>query len=152
MIPNNDSESDAYTKQSDENHIALLNTEIPKARRISKEILDGMKLSNNGAKPPIIPKKSEGMKFDTGKLLYSLIPVESTEALAEVLTFGAKKYAPNNWQLVDNGEVRYLDALYRHLAAHRKGEKLDPESGLSHLSHALTNVAFLHYLETNKGK
>lgn len=91
-----------------------------------------------------------GMKFDTGKLQYSLIPPETTQALAEVLTFGARKYAPDNWMLVENGEQRYLDALYRHLNAFRLGETHDPESGLHHLSHALTNIAFLHYLSTTK--
>ena len=91
-----------------------------------------------------------GLKFDNGKLLYSLIPPETTKALAEVLTYGAQKYAPNNWQLVENGEVRYLDALFRHLEAYRAGEQVDPESGLPHLSHVLTNVAFLHYLTQTK--
>lgn len=91
---------------------------------------------------------SEGLKFDDGKLQYSLIPPETTKALAEVLTFGASKYGPNNWQLVEEGNRRYLDALFRHLEAYRAGEDVDPESGMSHLAHALTNVAFLHYLET----
>lgn len=89
-----------------------------------------------------------GLKFDNDKLLYSLIPPETTKALAEVLTFGAKKYAPNNWQLVENGKTRYLDALFRHLEAFRSGETHDPDSGLHHLAHVLTNVAFLHYLHT----
>lgn len=52
--------------------------------------------------------------------------------------------------LVENGKTRYLDALYRHLEAFRSGETLDPESSLHHLAHALTNLAFLHYLETTK--
>lgn len=52
--------------------------------------------------------------------------------------------------LVENGEQRYLDALYRHLNAFRLGETHDHESGLHHLSHALTNIAFLHYLSTTK--
>lgn len=89
-----------------------------------------------------------GLKYDTGKLQYSLIPTSTTKALAEVLTYGANKYAPNNWQLVDNGEVRYMDALFRHLEAFRYGETHDPESGIHHLAHVLTNVAFLHYLHT----
>lgn len=92
-----------------------------------------------------------GMKFDTGKLQYSLIPTSATKALAEVLTYGASKYAPNNWQLVEHGEERYIDALFRHLEAFRSGEIHDQESGLHHLSHVLTNVVFLHYLHT-KGK
>jgi len=100
----------------------------------------------------LAPTKEVGMKFDNGKLLYSLIPPETLKALAEVLTFGAQKYAPNNWQLVENGETRYLDALFRHLEAFRSGETHDPDSKLHHLSHVLTNVAFLHYLHTKESK
>lgn len=89
----------------------------------------------------------EFMKFDSGKLRYGLIPPEATKALAEVLTYGAKKYKPNNWQQVDD-PTRYVDALYRHLEAWRAGEKHDKESGLLHLAHALTNIAFLIHFES----
>lgn len=85
------------------------------------------------------------MKFDNNKLRYSLIPPIAMRELAKVLTYGAKKYKPNNWQKVDDLE-RYVDALYRHLEAWRSGETNDPESGLSHLSHAITNISFLLYL------
>ena len=86
------------------------------------------------------------MKFDTSKLRYDLIPTSTTKALAQVLTYGAKKYKPNNWQNVDDID-RYIAALYRHLEAWRDGEKVDKESGLPHLAHALTNVAFLLHLD-----
>jgi len=89
------------------------------------------------------------MKFDTGKLRYSLIPPIATEALASVLTYGAKKYKPNNWKTAEDFD-RYTDALYRHLEAWRGGQEFDEESGLSHLSHALTNIAFLIWNEANK--
>lgn len=88
----------------------------------------------------------EFMKFDSGKLRYGLIPPSATRSLAEVLTYGCKKYKKNNWQLVDDTS-RYVDALYRHLEAWRNGEKLDSESRLSHLAHALTNIAFLIHFE-----
>jgi len=91
----------------------------------------------------------EFMKFDSGKLRYGLIPPKATKALAEVLTYGAKKYKPNNWQRVDDTS-RYIDALYRHLEAWRSGEELDPESGLSHLAHAMTNISFLIYFNQSK--
>jgi len=94
---------------------------------------------------------TEFMKFDKGKLRYSLIPPEAMRALAEVLTYGAKKYKPNNWQQV-NDTSRYVDALYRHLEAWRSDEKVDEESGLPHLAHALTNIAFLIYFETDKSQ
>jgi deoxycytidylate deaminase len=86
------------------------------------------------------------MKFDTGKLRYSLIPPVALEELAKVLGYGAKKYKANNWKNVDD-KSRYVDALYRHLEAWRSGKSADSESGLSHLSHALTNIAFLIYFE-----
>lgn len=90
------------------------------------------------------------MKFDSGKLRYGLIPPEVLKALASVLTYGAKKYKPDNWKEVDDTS-RYVDALYRHLEAWRSGELKDSESGLSHLAHALTNVSFLLYFdEINK--
>lgn len=88
------------------------------------------------------------MKFDKDKLRYGLIPPQATKAIAQVLTYGAKKYKPNNWKL---GEPeRYIDALYRHLEAWRAGEELDPESGLSHLAHAITNISFLLYFYDKK--
>ena len=95
-------------------------------------------------------QQEKGMKFDSGKLLYSLIPPETSKALAEVLSFGAQKYAIDGWKSVPDAERRYMDALFRHLEAFRAGETHDPESNLHHLAHALTNVAFLHYLETTK--
>lgn len=101
---------------------------------------------------PQLKTVEQGMKFDNGKLLYSLIPPETMKALAEVLTYGANKYAKDNWKLVENGKERYLNALMRHLEAYRSGEFIDPESGFSHLSHCLCNLSFIHYLETTTSK
>lgn len=88
----------------------------------------------------------EFMKFDTNKLRYDLIPPSALEALATVLTYGAKKYKPDNWKNVDNPE-RYIGAAMRHFEAYRSGEWLDPESGKPHLWHVMTNIAFLTELE-----
>jgi len=79
-----------------------------------------------------------------------VIPPVATRELAKVLTYGAKKYKPNNWQEVDDTD-RYVDALYRHLEAWRGGEEFDEESKLSHLSHALTNISFLLYFAESEG-
>ena len=93
---------------------------------------------------------SEGKKLDNEKIRMDLLPFESLEAVAEVLTFGAKKYCDNNWQKVENAESRYLAALLRHLSAYKQGKKNDPESGLSHLSHAACNALFLVWFEEKK--
>jgi hypothetical protein len=84
-----------------------------------------------------------GVKADGDKLRYDLIPVSAIEGLAEVLTMGAKKYTPGGWRTVPNGRERYYSALYRHLMSWRKGEKIDPESGLNHMKHIMINAAFI---------
>lgn len=95
---------------------------------------------------------SEGRKLDTGKRRFDLIPHEALDLLADVLTFGAAKYAPDNWQLVPDGNARYYAALMRHMQAWRAGERDDPESGLPHLGHALCCVVFLAWLEMHGEK
>lgn len=88
-----------------------------------------------------------GQKFDEGKLLMNLIPPSLVFNVSQVLTFGAQKYAPNNWRLVPNALDRYQNATLRHLYAYLSGEELDKESGLPHLAHCATNIAFLIELE-----
>lgn len=64
---------------------------------------------------------------------------------AEVLTFGARKYKPNNWRKCsDTG--RYLAAAIRHGKAILQGEDIDDESGLPHKAHLAANVMFLFCL------
>lgn len=92
-------------------------------------------------------KEGLGGKFDAGKPQYSLLDDQSILDLVRVLTLGAKKYAPGNWQKVENGDVRYYDALQRHLTAWRSGETSDPETGISHLAHAACNIMFLQWIE-----
>jgi hypothetical protein len=86
---------------------------------------------------------TDGMKSDHGKRRYDLVPVRAMGLLVDVLTYGAQKYAPDNWRQVVDARARYTAALYRHLEAWRAGEWLDPESGLPHLAHAACNVFFL---------
>ena len=86
------------------------------------------------------------LKFDDDKIRFELIPPEWELALAKVLTYGAKKYKPDNWR---KGEIsRYHGAVMRHWNAYRSGEWLDPETNMPHLWHMFTNVGFLITLET----
>lgn len=88
-----------------------------------------------------------GVKYDDNKLKYSLIPSYALEAVAKNLTAGLKKYPHrDNWQLVDNAEERYLDALMRHLEQHRRGEIYDTDNidpTTTHLSAVSVNCMFL---------
>ena len=92
-------------------------------------------------------QKPVGMKNDQDKVRLDLIEPQFIESVGQVLTFGAKKYEPNNWQKVEDAENRYYAAALRHLFAWRKGEKIDPESGLNHLDHAACNIMFLQHFD-----
>ena len=92
-------------------------------------------------------QKQKGLKYDDGKDRWDLLPLYPISQIVKVLTFGAKKYSDNSWQQVENGIDRYYSALMRHIFAWRSGEKNDSESGMPHLSHALTNLMFIVWIE-----
>ena len=85
----------------------------------------------------------QGLKFDSGKPRWDLLPLRLVQHIVEVFTFGASKYGANNWQHLNNGYDRYKAALFRHLVKHENGQTLDEESGLPHLAHAAWNALVL---------
>lgn len=89
------------------------------------------------------------IKHDTGKRRLSLIEPLFIQTLGDVITFGAEKYAPNNWRLCEDTS-RYKDALLRHIFAYLGGERFDPETGIEHLAHAACNLMFLQYFDNIK--
>ncbi len=86
----------------------------------------------------------KGVKYDNEKLRFDLLPIKSLVDVVKVLTYGAVKYADNNWMYVKPFKPRYYAALWRHVIAYMMGEELDQESGLPHLAHALCCLIFLH--------
>lgn len=81
-----------------------------------------------------------------GKPLFSLSDPYWELDLAEILTFGAKKYGVDNYKNASLEEIRhYEDALFRHMNKYRCGQMLDSDSGKSHLVHVGINAMFLYY-------
>lgn len=99
-----------------------------------------------------VPNEKGGVKDDSGKLQFSLIPPQTQMSLAKVLTYGARKYTPGNWK---NVEIeRYIDAFLRHFNAWLQSRDdndpqlaIDSETGFNHLEHAYTNMMFIVYQE-----
>ena len=87
-------------------------------------------------------EQNAGIKHDQDKVRVELLSPIAMNEIAKVLTFGAKKYADNNWRKGIKWS-RVLGASLRHLLAYMGGENKDPESGLSHLSHLGCCVMFL---------
>jgi hypothetical protein len=79
----------------------------------------------------------------------SLLDRKALESIAEVLAFGAEKYAAHNWRAGFN-HTRLSDAALRHIFAWIDGEDADPESGLSHIAHAQCCLMFLQRLIIEK--
>ena len=90
---------------------------------------------------------TKGRKDDQQKARWDLLPLISITEIVKVLTYGATKYADNNWQHVKQPQPRYYAALMRHLAAWKTGESTDSESGLMHLAHAACCCIFLIWFE-----
>lgn len=83
-----------------------------------------------------------GVKHDGGKPDLSLIPRHAAEAIARALMYGEGKYGRNNY-LRGFKSYRLVAAALRHIFAWQSGEETDPESGLSHLDHAIACLAML---------
>jgi len=76
------------------------------------------------------------------KTQWHLLPMQAIAEVVAVLTFGAKKHGPRQWEKGMSWDLCY-DACLRHLLAWWGGEDKDPESGCSHLAHAVCNLLFL---------
>ncbi len=89
-----------------------------------------------------------GIKYDSDKPDYSLLDLATLEGVVRVLQAGAEKYSRDNWKHV-RPVRRYFAATLRHLARYRAGEQFDPETGESHLAHAVASLTFIMWHELN---
>ena len=90
-----------------------------------------------------------GKKNDSEKVRLELISPRATFELGKVLTFGARKYAAHNWRK-GIAWSRIIGAIKRHVESFNAGEDNDPETGLSHIAHAMCECMFLlEYLQTH---
>lgn len=85
---------------------------------------------------------NNALKFDSEKPDLTMVPPELVEAVAKVMGYGAKKYGRGNY-LNGMEHHRVLAAAMRHINQFLRGQEFDSESGLPHLHHAVTNLAFL---------
>ena len=100
-------------------------------------------------------RAAPGLKYDGGKAPWRLLMSGCALALAgvvSVLAFGAKKYAADSWQNVENAEDRYRDALYRHLHSIELNgfDAVDPETGCKEWYHVACNALFLAHFAAKR--
>ena len=90
-----------------------------------------------------------GIKYDTEKNGLDMLPIYPLWAIGQVYTFGATKYAKDNWR--DGMKwTRIYAAVLRHLLKWASGKDADEETGLPHLAHAAFGLlALLEYSQTH---
>ena len=94
-------------------------------------------------------KQEQALRYNQGKLQWSIVDFDSLEGLVRVLEYGAAKYAPDNWKK-GMPVTQVSESLMRHLFAFLRGEDVDPESGCRHISHVMCNTMFLEYIMREK--
>ena len=86
--------------------------------------------------------QARGTKHDTDKDPWDLLPWDAMCEIVKILAFGAKKYAPRNWEQ-GIGYSRLFAATQRHITSWWARQDNDLETGRSHLAHAACCVCFL---------
>lgn len=117
---------------------------------------------------------SGGMRFNDGKVKWSLVDFEALESMVRVLEYGTHKYSifadehgdqftgkevtPEQASLMtlilsgrDNWKkglkvTGVMESLMRHAIAILNGEMIDSESGLEHIGHLMCNAMFAAHL------
>lgn len=82
---------------------------------------------------------------DEGKPEVQYLDPGFLEDVGRVFGFGARKYAPWNYQK-GIAYTRLVGSVLRHMFAFMRREDMDPESGLPHLAHAGASLQMLYFM------
>lgn len=94
---------------------------------------------------------STATKHDGGKVDLTLIPSDVLEGVARVFEYGAAKYGRHNFRSGDAAFAsRCLRAGLRHAMLYGE-QDTDPETGESHLLHALCSFIMAEHLKNKLG-
>lgn len=85
------------------------------------------------------PKDAVG----TRKVPLSVVPTQVTYEVALGMLEGARKYGRHNYRIAGVRASVYYDAAKRHLDDWWEGTDIDPDSGLNHVSKAITALYVL---------
>lgn len=85
-----------------------------------------------------------GLRYNEGKLPWHLVDFRALKSMVEVLEYGAKKYAEDQWKKgLSLKEIR--DSFLRHVIEWNSGQEVDSESGKDHIGHMMCNLLFYEY-------
>lgn len=85
------------------------------------------------------PKAAVGVK----KVSMSVVPATVLSEVALGMAEGALKYGRHNYRISGCRASVYYDGTMRHLMQWWEGEDIDPDSGLSHITKAISSLIVL---------
>ncbi len=85
------------------------------------------------------PKDAVGAR----KVPMSFVPSGVLQEVAVGMFEGGLKYGRHNYRAIGVRASVYYDAAMRHLMAYWEGEDIDPDSGLSHITKAITSLVVM---------
>lgn len=88
---------------------------------------------------PTNPKDLVGVR----KAPMSTVPATVLAEIGVAMLEGASKYGRHNYRVVGVRGSIYYDGVMRHLMAWWEGEDLDLDSGMSHVTKAITSLVLL---------
>lgn len=87
--------------------------------------------------------QQKALTYDDGKAPLASLPWAGLDSMAKVQAYGHKKYG-DFYNYRKGMEVsRNLSCAIRHIRDFMDGADLDPESGESHLGHAMTRLGYV---------
>lgn len=93
------------------------------------------------------------IKDDAGKTRLELLPFATLTGVADVFAYGADKYYQDSWRSATPANYsRSFGSILRHLTKWYTGEDIDPESGLNHVDHAISQLLILRYSMLNSAE
>lgn len=97
--------------------------------------------------------QGKSLRYNEGKVQWSLVDFKSLEPFVRVLEFGKSKYGKDNWKVgMDLDEI--LDSGLRHMTSLSNGKVYDDETKLMEAGHVIANMMFwmYHYNKQNETK
>jgi len=87
----------------------------------------------------------KALRYNNGKLDWTLLDFKSLEPLVKVMTYGEKKYNRFNWQKPCDDPRQHLQSAMRHLVALINSEEFDDESTERHTGHVMANMMMYNF-------
>lgn len=95
------------------------------------------------APPPVVKDTNPKDAIGISKAPMSTVPAAVLAEVGVAMLEGACKYGRSNFRIAGVRASVYYDATMRHLMAWWEGEDTDPDSGMSHITKAITSLVVL---------